>query len=352
MRKIWYIWLLRLHPAPFRRRFGREMLAIFEDVAAGQSVWALYIDAIASLFRQWVLRPEFRSGGDDIAAPALITDVPAFAMIDSYKLRPAALLNGSLLSIALLCTVAMVIDRPGKLPSWLIGTHRAAGGLFSLSRSSLTEADPDTNVRISPEPDDRWRALARHYFEAMPVLRALDADHDLVISASEISAAPAVLRGLDKNKDGKLSPEECGFFWSGGVTRDATLVSRARMNFMRFNPILAVLDSDDNGEISAEEIGNSSRSLRRLDINGDGSLSPPEVIANQAARLAASIFAQLDLDHDGRISAAEWGREDSAALREILMSADRNHDGFATMAELTTELLIREQGNGQSGGAK
>ena len=33
----------------------------------------------------------------------------------------------------------------------------------------------------------------------------LDADHDLVISAAEIADAPAALRSLDRNHDGKFA---------------------------------------------------------------------------------------------------------------------------------------------------
>ena len=36
----------------------------------------------------------------------------------------------------------------------------------------------------------------------------LDADHDGTVSAAEIAAAAAVLRTLDTNKDGKLTPDE------------------------------------------------------------------------------------------------------------------------------------------------
>jgi len=42
---------------------------------------------------------------------------------------------------------------------------------------------------------------------------------------------------------------------------------------MRHNPVLAVLDADHDSEISAEEIRTSSRSLRKLDSNGDGLLT-------------------------------------------------------------------------------
>src|SRR5262252_6839389 len=57
-----YGFLIRLHPRGFRRRFGNEMLMIFDDaIAARQSTALLFGDALISLFRRWVLRP---SGAD------------------------------------------------------------------------------------------------------------------------------------------------------------------------------------------------------------------------------------------------------------------------------------------------
>lgn len=41
-----------------------------------------------------------------------------------------------------------------------------------------------------------------------PVIAALDANQDHVISAEEIANAVAVLKSLDKNNDGQLTPDE------------------------------------------------------------------------------------------------------------------------------------------------
>jgi hypothetical protein len=41
-----------------------------------------------------------------------------------------------------------------------------------------------------------------------PIIAALDANHDGEIDASEINNAPAALRKLDKNGDGKLTRDE------------------------------------------------------------------------------------------------------------------------------------------------
>jgi len=46
------IWL---HPPAFRRRFGEQMLCIFDEAASAGS-WPFFADVLASLARQWVLR--------------------------------------------------------------------------------------------------------------------------------------------------------------------------------------------------------------------------------------------------------------------------------------------------------
>jgi hypothetical protein len=43
---------------------------------------------------------------------------------------------------------------------------------------------------------------------APPIVAALDANHDGVIDAQEIANASAALQSLDRNGDGKLTPEE------------------------------------------------------------------------------------------------------------------------------------------------
>jgi len=56
MSRLLYRWLLRLHPAAFRREFGDEMLWIFDEVAAVKSMTPLFADVTASLARQWLMR--------------------------------------------------------------------------------------------------------------------------------------------------------------------------------------------------------------------------------------------------------------------------------------------------------
>ena len=47
-----------------------------------------------------------------------------------------------------------------------------------------------------------------HQRPPLPILQALDANHDGAIDSNEIANAPAALKTLDKNGDGKLTPDE------------------------------------------------------------------------------------------------------------------------------------------------
>ena len=49
---------------------------------------------------------------------------------------------------------------------------------------------------------------------------------------------------------------------------------------MRIDPILAALDTDADGEISAAELAAAPMALKKLDRDGDGRLSEEEVRIN------------------------------------------------------------------------
>ena len=75
---------------------------------------------------------------------------------------------------------------------------------------------------------------------------------------------------------------------------------------MQFLPVLAALDADKNGEISAEEIDNAAAALKKLDKNGDGYLTRLEFGYNRQSSQAAAEFDRLDTNKDGRVSRSEY----------------------------------------------
>jgi Ca2+-binding EF-hand superfamily protein len=324
MRRWLYARLLDLHPAAFRDRFAEEMLEIFERERESPR---LIGDAALSLARQWTLRGEFRHPAAN-SAP--------FGMIEPYRPRPSTLLCGGMAAIAALGMIVAAVNQ-GRAPRFSMGVHHPGPHLLPVNRESVEGTVLSTTVKLGPDPVDPLRPIAASYFKYIRVLYVLDADQDLIISPWEILTAPGALRRLDRNHDGKLNAEECGFRMGGNWPVDVVL--RAQRQFMRENPVLATLDANHDGEISASEIDNSAAALRKLDRNGDGSLEAFELLPDRAAVQAANLIIHLDTNGDGKLSRTEWS-EEAAALREFLEGADANHDGVVTRAELERALRL------------
>ena len=83
----------------------------------------------------------------------------------------------------------------------------------------------------------------------MPIIQALDTNHDGIIDATEIANASAALKTLDKNGDGQLTTDEYLPPLPPGVT--APDPNRP------VPPIVAALHANHDGSIDATEIANS-----------------------------------------------------------------------------------------------
>lgn len=155
----------------------------------------------------------------------------------------------------------------------------------------------------------------------MPIVMALDVNHDGIISADEIAAASAALKTLDKNGDGQLTKDEYlpprpegmgggrGPGQGGGPddgqgpppgmgrghhgTNDNDGPPGSEDNGpgpgqgqggkggqgghkRPLPPIVKALDANGDGIISADEIANAPAALKTLDKNGDGQLTHDE----------------------------------------------------------------------------
>lgn len=139
----------------------------------------------------------------------------------------------------------------------------------------------------------------------MPLLEVLDADKDHKISAEELKGAPAALKTLDTDGDGSLSPEETrpkppeGGKQGGpppqdgrqgppqggagappppaGAPPDEDGDKDKEKEKHPVPPIIAVLDTDRDGKISAAEIEKAAESLAKLDKDGDGEITQEEL---------------------------------------------------------------------------
>jgi len=219
------------------------------------------------------------------------------------------------------------------------------------------------------------------------VLQALDTDHDGVLSAAEIKAAPQTLLALDRNGDGELTPDELqprpenagasaddlvkqlmGFdrnsdgvltaeelpermqkiFERGDANHDGRLTadeiramasrqgmpagSQKNAGVTRMDPLLNALDSDHDGVISAAEIASASRSLLTLDADSDGDIKPDEMRMRQQTprERVDHMLDEWDTNKDGRISKAEAPDR----MQQQFESIDTNGDGFLDKDEL------------------
>lgn len=108
-----------------------------------------------------------------------------------------------------------------------------------------------------------------------PLIAALDANKDGKIDASEIANASAALAKLDKNGDGQLTADEIHPPRPADAPEPPADAPKRPVP-----PVMAALDTDKDGVLSASELSNAAAALATLDKNGDGILTPEEFLGH------------------------------------------------------------------------
>jgi hypothetical protein len=130
----------------------------------------------------------------------------------------------------------------------------------------------------------------RHRPPPLPIIAVLDTNHDGIIDANEIAQASESLKKLDKNGDGQLTPDEYMPPLPGTPGGPPALEGQppspdgtgpnglggGSTNHPPVPLIVAALDLNGDGIIDANEIAQAAESLKKLDKNGDGKLTPDE----------------------------------------------------------------------------
>jgi Ca2+-binding EF-hand superfamily protein len=133
------------------------------------------------------------------------------------------------------------------------------------------------------------------------------------------------------------------------TTAGAAFAQDATTREERRAAVFAELDANADGSVSAEEFAAGANMFARADTNGDGLLTAEEIAASvgeRAAQRAERMIARLDTNGDGSLSEDEIkSRRDLARMFERL---DANDDGMVS-AEEFAEARMGDHG-GKRGG--
>ncbi len=136
------------------------------------------------------------------------------------------------------------------------------------------------------------------------------------------------------------------------------------MGMMQMMPLMKVLDTDQDGTLSASEIANASKALVQLDKNGDGIISSEEMRPDPSAMpggfagagpgaggqfagaMMGKMFEKSDANGDGKLS----GDEIPERMRDKMGMIDKDGDGAITKAEFAVMAARMEEGAGKRPG--
>ncbi|MEO2014770.1 MAG: hypothetical protein ABGZ53_10405, partial [Fuerstiella sp.] len=222
---------------------------------------------------------------------------------------------------------------------------------------AFARLDANHDGQLVPEElsEGAWGKLSR-----------VDANHDWAVTMEEIRAARmederrvqkpkpgAAFNHLDTSDDGRLTPDEVTpIAWmklsradaneDGAVTLQELRAAREEHEHRVRRPqpaaVFARLDLNEDGQLTADEVSEEVwAKLSQADANEDGAVTLEEL---RAARQEhehrvrrphpAEVFARLDLNEDGQLTADEVTEEVWAKLSR----ADANEDGAVTLQEL------------------
>jgi hypothetical protein len=199
---------VRLHPPSFRRRFGDEMLYIFDQQKGKLAALGLTLDCMFSLSRQWRLRPH---GGSELSSAPLGSPtserIPSLETFGSFQPRTSAIIHGALLSLALFCMTAF-----GIRYSWIhvLNIHIPEIGASPTEPVEVnpTEANQPQGKAIASNapptssliPDSKG-SLEQLHVDVIPT-EGDDFQSKTIASSSPRSpAAPALTRGVTILRD-------------------------------------------------------------------------------------------------------------------------------------------------------
>ena len=134
------------------------------------------------------------------------------------------------------------------------------------------------------------------------------------------------------------------------------------MAMLQMLPIMKVLDTDQDGTLSATEIANASKALLQLDKDGDGIISAEEMRPDMSKMpgglagpgpngigngpMMGKVFESRDANGDGKLT----GDEIPERMRDRLNMVDKDGDGSISKSEFAAVAARMEDGAGKRPG--
>jgi EF hand len=109
----------------------------------------------------------------------------------------------------------------------------------------------------------------------------------------------------------------------------------------RMNLLLATLDADSDGQISAQEINDAPSALRKLDGDADGSITMKEIMPQGGFRGMRDGQDPRRGPSDGSGGAAKGMADGAAQLKQMFAMADKDGDGKISEEEAPPMLKPR-----------
>jgi Ca2+-binding EF-hand superfamily protein len=170
-------------------------------------------------------------------------------------------------------------------------------------------------------------------------LKSADLNKDGVIDQTEFQTTrDKWFADLDVNKDSFVTADELKAFgdkmhaeWAKKHGDQAADKPEGKHGDFSQH-ILERVDTDKDGKISKAEFdAEGSKLFAKLDENGDGKIAQNELPQRHWARFGGEMFDRMDVDHDGKVTKAEF----QAAGEKMFQRMDKNSDGIIEKDEMS-----------------
>jgi Ca2+-binding EF-hand superfamily protein len=205
-----------------------------------------------------------------------------------------------------------------SLDEYLAAASARFKSIDSQNKGSIDAADIASSKSAIARIDRRANAMVKH----------LDTAGNGYVTQDEfVAAAQKRFARLDKNGDGKLTPDELATRWGHGA-KDPSQASTKSVTFaqQRFDR----LDSNHDGVVTIDEYVTAAKMLyAQFDTQHNGKVTAAEIAASpktqeRAVRVADRLIRHMDTNGDGVVSQDEF----MAAAKTRFTKVDKNGDGF------------------------